>query len=145
MTDYLQETLEYLGESEGDVLAHGLSEDGLEYVVVLDKGIKGCPKYRIPLDVLLNRPEEAAVVENLEPVDDPEPVVEPETELETPEPAAEPEWAELVVDAEAAEFSEYPLDSLSYRQLQELAKDTGIPANQNKAELIAALQEQENV
>lgn len=72
MTNYLDRALQYIGADRGDVLAHARA--GNEYVIVLDLGIKGCPKYRVPLSDL---PE-------LEPEPKPEP--EPEAEPE-PEPA----------------------------------------------------------
>ena len=50
MTDYLARAVEYLGAEPGEVLKHRVQGD--EYIVILDKGIAGCPKYRIPLSKL---------------------------------------------------------------------------------------------
>lgn len=103
MIDYLDRACKHLGVDKGSVLAHGPSADD-HYVVVMDYGIKGCPKYRVPLSQL----------------DEPEVLPEPEP---LPAPAA--------VDL--------GFDDLDYRQLQELAKVSGIPANQKAADLRAAL------
>lgn len=47
MANYLARALKLLGADEDDVLKHRLQGD--EYIVILDLGIKGCPKYRVPL------------------------------------------------------------------------------------------------
>lgn len=96
MTDYLDRAIEYLGVDKGSVIKHRVQGD--DYIVIVDKGIKGCPKYRIPLSQLQ------------------EPEAPPDDLL--PVPAA--------VD-------------LSYRDLQSLARESGIAANQSGDELRAAL------
>ena len=98
MTDYLDRAVEYLGVDKGSVIKHRVQGD--DYIVIVDKGIAGCPKYYIPLSQLQ------------------EPEASPDELL--PVPAA--------VD-------------LNYRDLQELAKETGIPANQSADDLRAALLE----
>ena len=98
MTDYLDRAVEYLGVDKGSVIKHRVQGD--DYIVIVDKGIAGCPKYYIPLSQLQ------------------EPEAPPDELL--PVPAA--------VD-------------LSYRDLQDLAKETGIPANQSADDLRAALLE----
>ena len=98
MTDYLDRAVEYLGVDKGSVIKHRVQGD--DYIVIVDKGIAGCPKYYIPLSQLQ------------------EPEAPPDELL--PVPAA--------VD-------------LNYRDLQELAKETGIPANQSADDLRAALLE----
>ena len=50
MTDYLLNACEYLGVDAGSVLSHKQYED--EIVLIVDKGIEGCPKYRVPLSLL---------------------------------------------------------------------------------------------
>lgn len=120
MTDYLLRALKQLGASEGEVLAHSLTDT--EIVIVLDKGIKGCPKYRIPLNTLQG-PEVEPPVEDL--------TVEDEEIVETAEDV------EAAVEPSTADN----LDDLSYRDLQAMAKDYDIPANQSKDDLIDALSE----
>lgn len=71
MTNYLARALQHIGADEGDVLAHRLDEKAGEYVLVLDYGIKGCPKYRVPL----------AALPELEGTPDPAPEPEPEPEM----------------------------------------------------------------
>jgi hypothetical protein len=116
MTDYLQRALEYLDAVGVKVLVGRLDEANREYVVVLNKGIQGCPKYRIPLAALKDAPKPKP-----EPIPEPEPAIEPEPVL------VAPAW-------------KYD-DDLSYRDLQALAKELDIPANQSRAELIEALEE----
>jgi hypothetical protein len=130
MSDYLQRALIKLDATEGDVLAHGLSADGLEYAVVLDKGIKGCPKYRIPLvDLPDSAPKETAVI----PTEDSQPDNAPEAApLEDDEPETLPESEPPLVEW---------LEDASYSELQSEAKAAGIPANQSKDVLKAALLE----
>jgi hypothetical protein len=60
MTDYLARAIEYLGVEPGAVINPRVEGD--EYVVIVDKGIAGCPKYRIPLSKL-NEPVPAAVLD----------------------------------------------------------------------------------
>jgi hypothetical protein len=55
MNDLLDRALAHVGEAGTPVLGWSV-RDG-EVVMVLDKGIKGCPKYRVPLSLL---PEPAA-------------------------------------------------------------------------------------
>ena len=112
MTDYLQRALQQLGAAEGEVLAHSVNDT--EIVIVLDKGIQGCPKYRIPLDKLA---EPVEVVEEDEPEETPE----------YPPPQ----------DVVGASY----LESYSYRALQAEAKRLDIPANQTKEDLLAAITE----
>ena len=107
---YLRRACEYLGIEPSEAINPRI-EDGA-YVLIVDKGIDGSPKYRIPLSEL-DEPEPADFV-----ITDPE-VVKPE-----PEPVA--------VD----DLGAY---GLSYRELQSKAKELDIPANQSKDELIAAL------
>jgi hypothetical protein len=128
MSDYLERTLTKLGfAADVNVLAHGLSADGLEYVVVLDKGIEGCPKYRMPLADLSEAAE----------------VVEVEPEPAESEPEAEPTWPpefplpKEIVDEMGLSY----LESYGYRDLQAEAKRLGIPANQTKEDLIVAIEE----
>jgi len=116
MTDYLKRACDYLGVDEGSVLASSLNEELEQYIIVVDKGIKGCPKYRIPLSKL---DEPAEVVELVLPIDN----------GMLPVPAA----IDLGGDYE-----------LSYRDLQALAKDAGIPANQSASDLRDQLEELTN-
>jgi hypothetical protein len=105
MTNYLDRACEQLGVDKGSVIKHRVQGD--EYVVIADKGIKGCPKYVIPLSQL----ETIDEVEELLPV-----------------PA--------VIDLNGG--------GLSYRELQALAKEAGIPANQSAYDLREALEELTN-
>ncbi len=109
MTEYLDRAIEYLGIDKGDVIKHRIQGD--DFIVIADLGIKGCPKYYIPLSELA----------------EPEPVVLEEPEIldeieESPPVNADPE-----------------LESLTYRALQTMAKDYGISANQGRAALEDAL------
>jgi hypothetical protein len=106
MTDYLGSACKYLGVDKGSVIKHRQEDD--VYIVIVDKGIEGCPKYRIPLSKLV------------------EPAI-PDDEPVLPVPA--------VID--------YGLDGLTYRELQALARDEGIAANQSAADLRAALGDEE--
>jgi hypothetical protein len=99
MTDYLKNACEHLGVDRGDVINPRIEGD--DYVLIVNKGIAGSPKYRIPLCQL---------------EDDPLPV-----------PAA----------------YDLGLDDLSYRELQAMAQESGIPANQSKADLLIALESDE--
>ncbi len=96
MTDYLDLAIEYLGVDKGDVVKSRVEGD--VYIVIVDKGIAGTPKYRIPLSQL--------------------------TALEIAKQDAQPEQA---------------IADMSYRELQELAKELGIPGNQKADDLIAAI------
>ena len=102
MTNYLDRACEHLGVDRGSVIKHRVQGD--DYIVIVDNGIKGCPKYYVPLSQL-QEPEA------------PIPIVIHNT---LPVPAA--------VD-------------LSYRDLQEIAKESGIPANQSADDLRSALLE----
>lgn len=93
MSDYLILAAEHLGAEIDDFLVADIRGDFM--VVVVDKGIAGCPKYYIPLSEL--------------------------------EAAAGPVEADLGVY------------DMSYRELQAAAKELGVPANQGRDELIAAL------
>ena len=111
MDDYLDRACKVLGVDKGSVLAHGPSADD-HYVVVMDYGIKGCPKYRVPLSHL----DELKALEELEALEAlPEPLL--------PAPAA----------------FDLGLDDLNYRELQELARGAGIPAKQKADVLRKAL------
>jgi hypothetical protein len=48
--DYLKAACEHLEVESTAVLAHHIGEDSI--VVVVDRGIAGCPKYTIPLSEL---------------------------------------------------------------------------------------------
>ena len=96
MTDYLDRACEHLGVDRGSVIKHRVQGD--DYIVIVDNGIKGCPKHYIPLSQLQ------------------EPEAPPDDLL--PVPAA--------VD-------------LNYRDLQDLAKELGIAANQSADDLRSAL------
>ncbi len=50
MTDYLDLACEYLGVDKGDVVKSRVEGD--VYIVIVNKGIAGIPKYRIPLSEL---------------------------------------------------------------------------------------------
>ncbi len=89
MDDYLDRACKYLGVDKGSVINPRVQGD--DYVLIVNKGIAGSPKYYIPLSKL--------------------------NELEPASDAYEP----------------------SYRELQELAKAFGIPANQKADDLRAAL------
>jgi hypothetical protein len=100
MSDYLKRACELLKVDESQVVKH--REEGDEYVVLVDYGIAGTKKHRLPLAKLKPRPAQA----------------------------------ELVGVVPGAY-------NLSYRELQAAAKEAGIPANQPKDDLIAALTEEE--
>lgn len=89
MDDYLDRACEYLGVDKGNVINPRVQGD--DYVLIVNKGIAGSPKYYIPLSKL--------------------------NDLESVSDADEP----------------------SYRELQELAKALGVPANQKADDLRAAL------
>lgn len=134
-TNYLKRALQSVNETTGfdateeDVAAHGLSDDGLEYVVVLDRGIKGSPKYRLPIKTL-PKIEKPGLLQTVKEA------LGQETE------SAWPSSALMHDDTEEAPPT--GLYALPYRELQALAKEAGIPANQTSEELIAALQEAED-
>jgi hypothetical protein len=90
MTDYLDRACDHLGVDKGSVIKHRIQDD--DYIVIVDNGIAGCPKYYIPLSQL-SEPQASAPV--------------------------------------AVDFS--------YRELQAIAKNVGIPANQSAGDLRAAL------
>lgn len=112
MTKYLDLALEYLGVDKGSCLVLRETED--EVIVVVDKGIAGCPKYKIPLS-------ELTVMKDV-PLPIPEPVID-------------------VDISESPRFSD--IENMDYRQLQELAKERSIPANQTRDDLITALSSDE--
>lgn len=95
MDDYLDRACEYLGVDKGSVINPRVQGD--DYVLIVDKGIAGSPKYYIPL-----------------------------SKLDEPEPEAEILPVSAAID-------------MNYRELQELAKELGIPANQKADDLRAAL------
>ena len=111
MTDYLDLACIYLGIEGEKVLDYAITAD--EVVVVVDNGIKGCPKYRIPLSELITATEP-----------------QPEPVIAVAEPLPVPAAIDLGLD-----------DGLSYRDLQALAIDAGIPANQKKDDLRQALED----
>ncbi len=108
MTEYLDRAIEYLGIDKGDVIKSRVQGD--DYIVIADLGIKGCPKYYIPLSELAE-PELVLA----------EPEIPDEVE-ESPPVSADPE-----------------LENLTYRALQAMAKDNGISANQGREALEDAL------
>jgi hypothetical protein len=61
MANELVRACEYLGVKETAVLASRLNEAEGYISIVIDNGIKGCPKYTIPLDKLPDLPEPDAV------------------------------------------------------------------------------------
>lgn len=75
MADYLKAACEHVGATPEQVLVHRVDEAEQVFVLVIDNGIKGCPKYAIPLSDLI------AVTE---PVD-----AEPAAEPEAPAPKAQ--------------------------------------------------------
>ncbi len=89
MDDYLDRACEYLGVDKGNVINPRIQGD--DYVLIVDKGIAGSPKYYIPLSKLND--------------------IEPESDAYEP----------------------------NYRELQELAKASGIPANQKADDLRSLL------
>ncbi len=95
MTDYLERACEYLGVDRDDVVKY--RAEGTDYIMIVDEGIAGTRKYRVPLSLL----------DGLSP--------KPATNKPAPE------------------------KHLTYRELQELAKESGIPANQSKFALYEAL------
>lgn len=113
MTDYLQAALNYVGASPEQVVGNRLDEAAQVYVLIIDNGIKGCPKFTIPLSDLQFKTYE------------PEP---DETAVSKPEP--EPV---LSVD----------LDGLTVLELQELAKAAGISySGLRKAQLLNSLRDE---
>jgi hypothetical protein len=94
--DYLNRACKHLGVDPGSAINPRVEGD--EFVVIIDRGIAGCPKYRIPLSELTGAD---------------------------------------VVDVDEVDY--LGVYDHSYRELQEMAKDLGIPANQGRDDLIAAL------
>ena len=74
MADYLTAACKYVGATPEQVLAHRVDEAEQVFVLVIDNGIKGCPKYAIPLSELI------AVTEPVE--------AQPAAEPEAPAPKA---------------------------------------------------------
>lgn len=117
MADYLDLALKYLGVKKDECLVLRESED--EVIVVVDKGIAGCPKYVIPRSKLVEVDVPLPFTE--------EPIPEPEPEPEEPE--SEDDYDELDLET----------DDIGYRVLQQMAKEQGIPANQSRDDLVIAL------
>ena len=113
MSEYLDLAVDYLGVTKEQCLV--LREVEGQVIVVVDNGILGCPKYVIPISEL--------TIKNVPLPFDEEPEPEPEPEEE------EFEYQEIDLDVE----------SIDYRQLQQMAKELDIPANQSRDDLIAAL------
>ena len=80
MANYLELALQHLNEVGAAVLAHGPSADGTEYVVILDKGIKGGPKYRVALSIL------NSLAQKPKPQPKPQDVLDHRVTLPKPEP-----------------------------------------------------------
>lgn len=107
---------QYLDDEEADIVKH--RQEGDEIVFLVNKGIAGVKKYRVPLSELTEKQPE------LPPVDEAFlPVESPDDGL--PVPAA---------------FDLNSLDDMDYRQLQALAKERDIPANITREGLISALE-----
>lgn len=53
MTDYLKAACTYVGATPEQVIVHRVDEAEQVFVLVIDNGIKGCPKYEIPLSELI--------------------------------------------------------------------------------------------
>ncbi len=96
MTDYLERACEYLDVDKSSVINPRIQGD--DYVLIVDKGIAGSPKYYIPLSKL-DALEIAEQLKGIRP----------------------------------------PANEVGYRELQELAKEQGIPANQKAEDLLVAL------
>ena len=109
MTDYLSLASAYLDVEQSAIVKCRVEGD--ELVAIVDKGIAGTPKYRIPLSAL---------------------------EKPIAEPVAEP-----VADYEGIVPGAFDLAGMSYKELQALAKDYGVPANQARDDLIDALEDEE--
>jgi hypothetical protein len=139
MTDYLQRALQEINSTTGydateeDVMVHGPAADGREYTVVLDRGIKGSPKYRLPIKTLpkLEKPGPVQAIK------------EAFHKTKAAPSETESAWPESVLTDDADEELT-GLRALSYRELQALAKEADVPANQTSEELIAALQKAED-
>jgi hypothetical protein len=111
MTDNKQLALEYLGLKPEQVLKY--REVGEEIIVVADLGIAGCPKYHIPQSKLVAH--------------------------DAPLP-----FTDFVEEEEEEEIEEYPdidleIDEMGYRELQAMAKEQGIQANQSRETLLQEL------
>lgn len=52
MTDYLKAACEHVGATPEQVMVHRVDEANQVFVLVVDNGIKGCPKFEIPLSEL---------------------------------------------------------------------------------------------
>ncbi len=118
MDDYLDRACKHLGVNKGDVINPRIQGD--DYVLLVDKGIAGCPKYYIPLSKLDALNVAGNVAEN--------PVVN------------EPNGAlDVAGNVAPLEGIKPPANEVSYRELQALAKEQGIPANQKADDLLAAL------
>lgn len=53
MADYLKAACAYVGTTPDKVLVHRVDEAEQVFVLVVDNGIAGCPKYTIPLAELI--------------------------------------------------------------------------------------------
>lgn len=53
MTDYLKAACEHVGATPEQVMVHRVDEAEQVFVLVIDNGIKGCPKFEIPLSELI--------------------------------------------------------------------------------------------
>lgn len=67
MSDYLKAACEHVGATPEQVLAHRVDSADQVFVLVVDNGIKGAPKYEIPLSELITV---ASPVESNEPEQD---------------------------------------------------------------------------
>jgi hypothetical protein len=52
MTDYLKAACAYVGATPEQVMVSRVDEANQVFVLVIDNGIKGCPKFEIPLSEL---------------------------------------------------------------------------------------------
>jgi len=158
MTDYLDLACSYHGVDKGKVIKHRdqVGPDGSDdYSIIVDNGILGCPKYYVPISLLEEIEAEAeAALEVMQPAPAASDLNYQELQaliivdngiLGCPKyyvPISHLE--EIKAEAEAALEVMQPAPAasdLNYRELQALAKEAGIPANQSADELNVALWE----